>query len=369
MNPLIFLGAIGLAAYGIVQVLFPRYKKGVSSMYDTQKEITKYHNDKVRLPQSTQDKLRDHRQANQKRLKEGLKKYNKSLPREFVKQGSYAMYTINQHPKNDYDIDDGAAFLKDDLVGDRGAVMTGLQARKMVRDAVDEGSFKTPPEVRENCVRVYYQEGHHVDIPVYRICEDDWGSEYLELASSRWRKSDPKGVTNWFNKAVSDKSPDSNNGQQMRRVTRLVKRFSTSRDSWNSPSGFIISVLVDECYVGKLDRDDEALYETMRCIYNRLCDDLTVKHPVLDEYLTKSDEDACMAQLREHLEKALDDLQVLFEKDCTRKAAMAAWKKVFNDDFFDEQIESTNRAAVAGLSITSSMPTAPVQKAGGGRFG
>ena len=368
MNPLLIFAAASLSIVAVVRTLSPRHQKGASSMYDTNKEISKYHNDKVRLPQTTQDKLRGHRQANQNRLKNGLKSANKALPKEFIKQGSYAMYTINQHQNNDYDIDDGAAFEKDDLVGDRGAEMSGLQARQMVRDAVDDGSFKQAPEVRANCVRVYYQEGHHVDIPVYRKCTDFWGEEYLELASSSWKKSDPKGVTNWFNDSVKDKSPDSNNGQQMRRTTRLMKKYSTSRDSWNSPSGFIISVLVDECYSGKLDRDDEALYETMRKIYNRLCIDLTVRHPVLNEYLTKSSEDACMVDFKDHLKKALDDLQVLFDDDCTHKSAMAAWKKVFNDKFFDEQTASENNA-LAGLAIASSTPSAPVQKQGGGRFG
>ena len=129
-----------------------------------------------------------------------------------------------------------------------------------------------------------------------------------------------------------------------------------------------ISVLVDECYSSKIDRDDEALYETMRLVHNRLIFNLTVRHPVLSEDLTKSGEDACMVEFRDHLKKVLDDLQVLFDDDCTHKAAMAAWKKVFNDKFFDEQTVSENRAA-AGFSVASSVPRAPVQKQGGGRFG
>ena len=84
--------------------------------------------------------------------------------------------------------------------------------------------------------------------------------------------------------------------------------------------------------------------------------------------LTKSSEDACMVEFRDHLEKALDDLQVLFDDDCTHKAAMAAWKKVFNDKFFDEQTASENQAA-AGFAVASSVPSAPVHKQGGGRFG
>jgi hypothetical protein len=37
----------------------------------------------------------------------------------------------------------------------------------MVRDAVDDDKFKKPPEVRPNCVRVFYEAGYHVDLPVY----------------------------------------------------------------------------------------------------------------------------------------------------------------------------------------------------------
>lgn len=339
-------------------------------MYNTSDELTKFHDQKVRLPNATQDKLRGHRKANQDRLKKGLEKAENPSPTDFVKQGSYAMYTINQHPNNDYDIDDGAIFLKDDLVGSRGAEMNALQTRQMVRDAVDDGSFKTPPELKKNCIRVHYKEGHHVDIPVYRQIEDENGETVLELASSDWKRSDPRGVTNWYNSAVKEKSPDNTNGQQMRRITRLTKAFSNSRDSWNSPSGFIISVLVDEQYRAYEGRGDVALYETMRAIYNRLRSDLTIKHPILDEYLTKSEEDACMIQFRDHLAEALDNLQdLLDEGNCTHKAAMKAWKKVFNNDFFTDLIADENRSAAGGLAISASEPTAPVRKRGGGRFG
>jgi hypothetical protein len=64
-----------------------------------------------------------------------------------VSQGSYSMKTMMQHLAKDYDIDDGVYFSKKVLVGDRGAEMSALQARQMVRDALDDGSFKTQPEI------------------------------------------------------------------------------------------------------------------------------------------------------------------------------------------------------------------------------
>jgi Cyclic GMP-AMP synthase DncV-like, nucleotidyltransferase domain len=57
------------------------------------------------------------------------------------------MKTMMQHLAKDYDIDDGVYFSKKVLVGDRGAEMSALQARQMVRDSLDDGSFKTPPEI------------------------------------------------------------------------------------------------------------------------------------------------------------------------------------------------------------------------------
>ena len=370
----VFLRLAGLAASVLIADrvltwLFPRHQHGDVSMYNCAKEITQFHDQEVRLPQSTQDKLREHRKANQSRLKQELAKKGKPPVKEFVKQGSYAMYTINRHPKNDYDIDDGAAFEKGDLVGPRDADLSPLQVRQMVRDAIDNGSFKQAPEVRSNCVRVYYHAGHHVDIPVYRICTDDGEDIFLELASSSgWKKSDPRGVTKWFNDAVISKSPDSANGQQMRRMTRLVKAFAKSRDSWNSPSGFIVSVLVDECYEADDERDDLALYNTMRCMNTRLDQDLTIRHPVLDEDLTKTSDDACMREFRERLSQALDDLEILHDEgNCSRKAALKAWKKVFNHSFFDDKIEENSGLRTGGLAAGGA-PSGPVEKGGNSRF-
>ena len=119
-------------------------------MFDCSKDVLGHHNDEVTLPKEEQDNMRERRNANRERLKKGLKKGEKPTPLEFVSQGSYAMRTMTQHPEKDYDIDDGVYFKKEDLVGERGAEMSALQARQMVRDAIDDDSFKTAPEVRKN---------------------------------------------------------------------------------------------------------------------------------------------------------------------------------------------------------------------------
>jgi len=311
-------------------------------MFDCNKEVIGFFNDEVALSDSEKGEMRKRRDANRKRLKKGLESNNKPLPEEHVAQGSYAMHTMVTDKDNDYDIDDGAVFNKDDLVGSQGAEMSALNVRKMVRDALDDDSFSKPPEVRTNCVRVYYAAGFHVDVPVYRRLDDD----SLELASSEWKGSSPTDVTEWFNQAVIDKSPDDNNGRQMRRITRLLKFYKQSRDSWKQsmPSGFEVSVLVDECYFVDSDRDDVSLYETMRSLKLRLDDDLEVKHPTRDDMLTDGSDDANTRQFRAKLSEALDNLQVLFKLGCTRLEALRAWNGFFKHDYWKDLIAEEEEA-------------------------
>src|SRR5260370_14297777 len=130
-------------------------------MFDWSKDIIAHHDEKVTLPQAERTTMRERRNANRERLKRGLKNAGKPAPREFVSQGNYGMKTMTQHPDFDYDIDDCVYFDKDALIGSRGAEMTRLQARHSVREPGDDRSFTRPPEVRNNCVRVYYVAGDH----------------------------------------------------------------------------------------------------------------------------------------------------------------------------------------------------------------
>ncbi|MSW51040.1 MAG: hypothetical protein F2817_09170, partial [Actinobacteria bacterium] len=95
-------------------------------MFDCSKDVRAFHDQKVVLPQAEQSAMRRRRDANRDRLRKGLKENGDPAPIEFVKQGSYAMLTMLQHPTNDYDIDDGVYFRKEDLVGSRGAEMSAL---------------------------------------------------------------------------------------------------------------------------------------------------------------------------------------------------------------------------------------------------
>ena len=346
-------------------------------MIDCAKDVRAYHNKDVTLPESEQKSMRDRRNANRKRLRKGLDKAGKPAPIEFVKQGSYAMKTMIQDSDNDYDIDDGVYFRKEDLVGKRGAEMTSLQARQMVRDAVDDGKFKKAPEVRSNCVRVLYEAGYHVDLPVYRrvVTKTIFGDvvHYELAASSGWKRSDARDVSGWY----EDERAKSTDGQQLRRINRYLKKYARSRQSWRAGilSGFGISVLVVECFRDH-EREDRALYDTMVAIRNRLNWNLEVAHPVTPgDYITSGTDDARVRSFRDKLTDAIDALQSLFDSDCTRERALKCWDKVFATTFFSERLEDEKRASVSAPAIVTSAAilssTAPaaaaISSTGGGR--
>ena len=387
MGPFAGMALIAAGAFLAVRAI-DELMKG-DNMFDCSKEMAGYHNDEVTLPKAQQDEMRERRNANRKRLKDGLKKAGKPAPLEFKSQGSYAMKIMVQHPEKKYDIDDGVYFAKEDLKGPNGGEMSALDARKMVRDALDDGSFKTPPEVRPNCVRVHYDAGYHVDIPVYRrvVTKNVFGTEtiHYELASSDWKRSDARDVTEWFEKENNEQSPHSDNGRQLRRMTRDIKKFARSRPSWEDQilSGFGITKLVTERYRANAAREDTALYDTMKALRDRLEWDLVVKHPVTpNEMITKGENDPKARFLRDKLSDALTWLEVLFDPSCTREQALKAWDKVFNTTYFTDQLEDEDdekaRAALAAPAIlTAGLLKAegaaaamrePVRKEGGGRY-
>ena len=99
-------------------------------MVDCSKDVLAFHDDEVSLPQIERTAMRDRRNANRKRVKEGLSEKKKPLPTDFCTQGSYAMKTMVQDPKDCYDIDDGIYFEKDALKGERGAELSALDVRQ-----------------------------------------------------------------------------------------------------------------------------------------------------------------------------------------------------------------------------------------------
>lgn len=351
-------------------------------MYNCHDDVLAFHDQKVTLPQVERDEIRHRRDANRHRLKDGLARDKEPSISEIQTQGSYAHRTMVQDTNKDYDIDDGVYFWRDALVGPKGGDKTAHDVKEMVRKALHDDRFNTPPEVRTNCVRVFYDAGYHVDVPVYRKVKTTVAGEeqvHCEIASSNWKTADPVEVTRWFNDQNQSKSPDETNGRQLRRQTRLNKAFTRSRESWRPriATGFMITTLIaDNCYRSDAAREDAALHQTIVAMRDRLHLSLEIAHPtVAGEMLTSGPDDSRSRFLRDKLDWATGVLRVLFNANCTRREALKAWDKVFETTFFSERLDEgrtdgNDKAAQTAAAVLVSSPDHPsaVDRRGGGRY-
>ena len=321
--------------------------------------IRDFHDKEVKLSEDDRKDIREKADTNQRRIEKGLEDKKEPKPRGFQTQGSYAMRTMINRPNKDYDIDAGCYFNAADIKD-----ITPRALRRKVCEAADDGRFKTPPEVKKNCVRIVYDEGYHVDVPVYKLEEDENGNMKAVLSSvDEWRASDPKGVTNWFNGEVKSHDP-----ADLRKLVRLLKAFCPT-----SPSGLVLSVLASKLVVSDGD-DDDMLHAAMKDLKAQLDLQRPVHHPVISgEVLVAGDSDI-IAKLCKKLENALEELTVRDNASSTKSAELKAWKKVFgNCSFFDKAIEEAEkeekgsknpdlRAGITGIGIGTTTPTLAAPK-------
>lgn len=251
------------------------------------------------------------------------------------------MWTINQHPNDEYDIDVALVFKKHHLPDD------AFDSRERIAKALQKvgGNFAKEPEARTNAVTIWYADGYHIDFAIYREYTDDIGVEKIEHAGANWSARDPQEVTEWFEKMVAEKSPKPEQGatvekEQMRRIVRLVKKFARSRDSWSLPGGLIISTLVDESFRPDLHRDDMSLEQTLRTILTRLSLSEVVYNPV-DRTQLLTNKDVYLKQVKrfkKRIADAIRKLEVLHNPKCTKSDARSAWEWLFQHEFWKTQL-------------------------------
>jgi hypothetical protein len=341
---------------------------------DCHSEITGFHRENVTLSNKQQGEMRTRRDAGRTRLQNGLTEADKPQPKEVCSQGSYQMRTMVQDDENDYDIDDGAYFSLDDLKDGVGAVLMPLAVRELVCNALKwDGRLKQEATVKRNCVRQEYAAGYHIDVPVYRVVtlndENDSRVEHYELASGdEWVRSDARAVTRWFNGLVGDLNTGEADGSQLRRITKLSKKFAR-RPDWkkSTTSGISITKLVVDNFQSSAGRDDKSLRETWEAIDNQLQNSTEIKHPVLSQNLA-SDGDEEVGFFRDCLHDALKILEVLDNSQCTRVVAREAWNEVFNTTFFSNQPDNGDDQTKGAVMGVTSNQTAR-RNDGGGRFG
>lgn len=320
-------------------------------MFDFSKQISKFHENRVKLTNDQRADMRRRRGANHDRIVAGLAELGKPEVVATVNQGGYAQWTMVQPPESDlesrYDIDMGVVFEEAKAAGPR-------LCRGWVRDAIARKAtgMKNEPVSKPKCVRVEYAAGYQCDFPVFRRLWTGTGWKYELAAGDEWVASDPEAMNEWIRLQVWAKSPETEGSYQLRRVIRFTKYFAkvhAHRLRVSFPGGLVATALAVEAYQIYEGRDDLSFRETLRTLAQR-----SEYAPVYANGSQVSD-DKDIDRIRRLIAAAKEAVEALdkLEGDVSVADAYKAWKKVFRHSFFQEA--EAKASAFAGLETKSSL--------------
>lgn len=308
-------------------------------MYNLETEFKKFYSNEVVLSQSQTSNLREKKNLNIKRLREGLEEYNKDNKSiykiaETLEQGSVAMATVTQSEEADYDIDVAIVFDENNISSIGPNAIKNIVVDALTRKCTN---FKTPPEAKTNCVRIVYSDNYHIDFAIYKRIKNQDGSYTYEHAGSEWRPRDPRAINNWFKGQIKT------HGDKLRKAVRLSKMFCKSRSDWAMPGGLIQTVLCNE-RIQDYDRLDEMFCYTMKEVRDRLNQNTEVNNPTdtQQSLLLKQADKNKVNNLHSRLTAYLAKLDVLFKSDCNKEKAIGAWHEFYNHEFWTYEDESEN---------------------------
>lgn len=278
--------------------------------------------DRIKLPPSKKEDLREARDALRKRVKKHFKEVLKSNVPKFWIQGSYAMATIANPLDGEYDIDDGLYLQNLDANKDKWP--TTSIVHDWICKAV-EGHTDEDPVDKRTCVRVIYAGQYHVDLPIYGANNSLY---YLaEKGKNGWNESNPKALTEWFKNEVQAK------GEQLRTVVRYLKAWADYKENKiKMPSGLFLSVLAGDHYES-YERDDSSLGATVKNIFGMVSNNFVVNNPVdpkedLAKHLTEAQKENFKSPLSNLLVSAGKAL-----KEDDKKKASQIWQKELGERF------------------------------------
>ena len=319
----------------------------MTQIADVHSELNEFYDDWVCIGESQRESLEQARDACLDRLSRGLERLGEQRRQKYrsfesyTEQGSFAMETLNRHPRGRSDIDVAIVFRAEDLPS------TALAARQRIADAfqLGGGNFVRAPEPRTNAVTVWYANKSHVDFAIYREKRGLFGST-LEHAGPDWTTLDPQAVTGWFKRKTKELSPEafiSVRGDQFRRVVQWVKAFARSRQGWDLPGGMILTALLAETYQLDRSRDDVALFSTIGATLRRLSRSLEIWNPVnrSQNLVAKPGRAAQLKDFRALLDAHFELLRTISDSSCTKKGALKAWGTFFNDEYWTMAADST----------------------------
>ena len=274
---------------------------------------------KITISAEQRDNLQIGKDAIRERIQAYFSDVLKLQQPSFFLQGSYALKTmVRPLGTDDYDLDDGV-YLQH--TGNDESTPTPRTVSEWIVKAVD-GHVKKEPVRLNNCVRVVYANGYHIDLPVYREIN---GEIHLgTLGEDQWIHSDAKAFNAWFHERLEAT-------EQMRSCIKYLKAWKDFLGC--HLKGIHITVLTGLNHVRVKDRDDESIVQTVDKMRLYIEENRAIRNPVDDE------EDFLRDWSDSEISRAIRDLE-WFSREASSaleltdggKAAQE-WQALFGDRF------------------------------------
>ena len=279
------------------------------------------------------DELKQKKDLNIERLKEGLNEYNEENSTDYkideiVIQGSIAMGTAVAADEKNYDIDIGIVMDKSKMP------LATLSAKKIISESLKKKchNMKKDPDPTGNSISIEYEEGYHLDFALY----GKENNKYYHCGTNDWEERNPKSISWWFN-TENQKSLG-----RLQIITKFLKFFCKQNIEWIMPGGLIISVLVyEEMQQEKVDSPyDVLLKNVVNKIINRLKQNKNIFNPTdPSKNLIKKQKDVKkLENLQNRLENRIKMVNSL-SSDSTNDEIFKAWNHFFGDEYFSSDFE------------------------------
>ena len=197
---------------------------------------------------TSRENLREH-------IRTAFEKDHPDYKIKFYIQGSYKMETTIRTKDDECDLDDGV------YISPKPDVKCST-LQQWVYDSV-KGITSAAPIKKNKCIRVKYQSGYHIDLPIY-VKEDLTDSDetpQLAIKNGNYEESDPKAVVDWFRNAKKD-------NPQLVRIVKYLKAWCDNTHG-SMPPGLAMTILAVNNQKEN-ERDDIALKDTLKAIKAQL---------------------------------------------------------------------------------------------------
>lgn len=295
--------------------------------------LNTFYTNNVILPFEKITELKEKKNLNITRLKEGLDEYNLEHNTDYkideiVIQGSVAMGTAVSADEKNYDIDIGIIMNKTTLPD------STLSAKKIISDSLKKKCYnmKNEPDPTGNSITIEYEEGYHLDFALYGKKDKD----YYHCGATDWDKRNPKAISRWF----YDQNQKYRGKLQI--MTKFLKFFCEQDSSWLMPGGLIISVLVNEI-IEKENLNvsgDVLLKNIINGIINRLKHNKNVYNPTdINKNLIQKQKDIQkLDNLLNRLDNRITKVNNL-NNESKKEDVYEAWNYFFGDEYFSDKYD------------------------------